>query len=194
MLAPRVTNSWTARLSRPPLSQVLRDLERSRAHERAAVDAKEEAYWELRELSSTSRTRLRWLQHSNDELQRRISHYSRQLIASVPAPAYNALLEKCALSLRGRRCAPPSSSVLSARLPSPRCSPDPGPTNPGPTATLQPSGTLPWWRSSGACSRAAQTRSSRRPQWRRMCSWRSWRRCRRFTARPAHAQRQPKSA
>ena len=74
----------------------MRKLQQAQSNERRAAEASQQLQKELRELSVNCHKRMRGLQHHNEALHHRVSAMGRRLNTSVPAAAYNSLLDKCA--------------------------------------------------------------------------------------------------
>jgi hypothetical protein len=85
--------------------QTNKELARAQQDAAAAQQASTDAAWELRDLSVTSRAKLKTLFAQNQTLDRRVHDLSQQLLAAVPARAYYLLLDKYKAALAHRRSA-----------------------------------------------------------------------------------------
>ena len=65
-------------------AKIARELEATSLHERALADRVEELEQEVRDVSSTCRTRMRWLEHAADNARRRVEGLFKELQGSVP--------------------------------------------------------------------------------------------------------------
>eukprot|EP00798_Chlamydomonas_sp_ICE-L_P007851 gene7851-1057_t len=75
-------------------SKIVRELEGSIMGEKAASERVDELEEEVRDIGSTCRARMRWLEATGDQSSRRVAQLFRELEGSVPLPAYHMLVAK----------------------------------------------------------------------------------------------------
>ena len=65
-------------------AKLARELEASVSGERALLERVNELEQEVRDVSSTSRSRIRWLEASSDQAKRRVEQLFRELVGAAP--------------------------------------------------------------------------------------------------------------